>query len=86
MDCRDAATDVGLAQPIRHAFARDPAGFVWFLGCGYGIALKGFRASLMTARPFTSENSPVDYALGGFASVGWDIDLWVERSASNAAR
>jgi hypothetical protein len=55
----------------------ESAGFVWFLGAGYGITAGPFRASALLAYPLTGSESAVDYGFPAFfLTLGGDIRLW----------
>jgi len=59
------------------------AGFVWFLGAGYGIVLEGLRLSAMAAVPVSRHASAVNYDLAAFATIGTSFALWGDDASSS---
>ena len=60
------------------------AGLLFILGAGYGIAFDPFRLAAMLTLPTTTTSSPINYGMGGFFTVGVDLELWESKDARRA--
>ena len=60
------------------------AGLLFVMGAGYGIAFEPFRLAAMLTLPTTTSSSPVNYGMGGFFTVGVDLELWESKEARHA--
>jgi hypothetical protein len=60
------------------------AGLLFMMGAGYGIAFEPFRLAAMLTLPTASTSSPVNYGMGGFFTVGVDLELWESKEARRA--
>ena len=60
------------------------AGLLFVMGAGYGIAFDPFRLAAMLTVPTTTNHSPVNYGMGGFFTVGVDLELWESKDARRA--
>ena len=61
--------------------AAEGAGPLTILGAGYGFSAQPFRVAFMLYKPLTGRDSPVSYGLGGFLSIGVDLELWQSEEA-----
>lgn len=59
----------------RFTFASPGSGVVLLVGGGYGIKVDHFRASIAVGHALTNSNSPIDYGLSGFFTLGLEIPL-----------
>jgi hypothetical protein len=66
----------GFTDENHNGSTLEDAGLVWIVGAGYGIKLEPLRLSTMFTLPLTNSQSPVNYGVSGFFTVGLDLELW----------
>ncbi len=49
------------------------------VGVGYGINIDALRLSGMVTLPLTDSTSAIDFGVGGFVTLGLDLELWEPR-------
>jgi hypothetical protein len=62
------------------------AALVPILGVGYGINVDALRLSGMVTLPLTDSTSAIDFGLGGFVTLGVDLELWESRETKRLRR
>jgi hypothetical protein len=68
----------GFTQSVTNGSTVQDAALVPILGVGYGINVDALRVSGMATLPITNSGSAIDFGVGGFVTVGVDIELWEE--------
>jgi hypothetical protein len=69
----------GFTNTAQNGSTIQDAGLVTIVGVGYGISLQPVRFAGMVSLPLTTGSSPINYSIGGFFTIGVDLELWESR-------
>jgi hypothetical protein len=66
----------GFTQTASNGSTIQETALIPIVGIGYGIRIDALRVSGMVTLPLTDSTSAIDFGVGGFVTLGVDLELW----------